>query len=172
VARALLDQGRALDDLHAAVAAARSLDLGRFDETRLRGREMGEAASVVSAFQEVRDALLDLQQRFAAQPDGAVLDGRDIGTIVCPAAEAKLFVTASAEERARRRMVELAERAEPADYAAILADIRRRDERDSTRSAAPLRQAADATLLDTTTLSPDAAFAEALAIVEGIRGRR
>jgi CMP/dCMP kinase len=171
VARMLLDDGRALSEEEAAVAAAKSLDLSRFEEGRLRGREMGEAASVVSAFQAVRDALLDLQRRFAAQPGGAVLDGRDIGTVVCPKADGKLFVTASAEERARRRCRELLARNEPAEYEAVLADIRRRDERDSTRSAAPLRQAEDAIRLDTTELDPEGAFAAAVEIVETIRRR-
>jgi CMP/dCMP kinase len=171
VARALLDAGIALADAEAAVRAARDLAVDRLDEARLRGREMGEAASVVSAFQPVRDALLDLQRRFAAQAPGAVLDGRDIGTVVCPEAQVKLFVTASAEERARRRHLELEARGEPADYETILADIRRRDERDSSRSAAPLRAAGDATLLDTTALDTDAAFAAALDVVETARRR-
>src|SRR5829696_8951657 len=134
VARALLDAGRELTEEQAATAVARDLDLARFDEARLRGREMGDAASVVSAFQRVRDALLDLQRGFARQPGGAVLDGRDIGTVVCPDAHVKLFVTATAEERARRRYNELIERREPADLAGILAEIRRRDERDLMRS--------------------------------------
>ena len=171
VARSLLDHGRSLSEEEAAVAAAKSLDLNAFEDARLRGREMGEAASVVSAFPAVRDALLDLQRRFAAQPGGAVLDGRDIGTVVCPRADGKLFVTASAEERARRRCRELLARNEPADYETVLADIRRRDERDSTRSAAPLRQAEDAIRLDTTELDAEGAFAAAVEIVETIRRR-
>jgi CMP/dCMP kinase len=171
VARALLDAGRELTEEQAAVAVARDLDLARLDEARLRGREMGDAASVVSAFQPVRDALLDLQRRFARQPGGAVLDGRDIGTVVCPDAHVKLFVTATAEERARRRYNELIERREPADLAGILAEIRRRDERDSTRSAAPLRRAPDAAALDTTALDADTAFGAALAIIEKARRR-
>ncbi len=171
VALTLLDQGRPLTDEGAALAAAKALDLSRFDEARLRGAAMGEAASVVSAFQPVRDALLDLQRRFAAQPGGAVLDGRDIGTVVCPGAEAKLFVTASAEERARRRHRELMEREGAADYEAILADIRRRDERDASRQVAPLRPAPDAVLLDTTALDADGAFRAALAVVERVRSR-
>src|SRR5215210_7420597 len=168
VARALLDAGRALTEVGAATIVARELDLKRFEDERLRGREMGDAASVVSAFQPVRDALLDLQRRFAAQPGGAVLDGRDIGTVVCPNAEAKLFVTASPEERARRRCNELVARGEAAELALILAEIRRRDERDSTRSAAPLRRADDAFMLDTTSLDADGAFRTALAIVEEV----
>ena len=166
VARALLDRGVGLADEAAAAPVARDLDLGRFDEGRLRGREMGEAASVVSAYPSVRAALLDLQRRFAAQPGGAVLDGRDIGTVVCPDADAKLFVTAEPEERAGRRHRELVGRGEAADYAAILADIQRRDERDAMRSTAPLRAAGDAMLLDTTRLDPEAAFWAAVALVE------
>ena len=171
VARALLDAGQVLDNIDAATLVARGLDLARFDEASLRGREMGEAASVVSAFQPVRDALLAFQRRFAERPGGAVLDGRDIGTVVCPDAAVKLFVTASAEERARRRCNELVLRAEPAALEAILLDIRRRDERDSSRSVAPLRPADDAVLLDTTALDADGAFRAALAIVEDLRRR-
>jgi cytidylate kinase len=171
VARALLDAGRELDEVDAATAIARDLDLARFDEERLRGREMGDAASVVSAFQPVRGALLAVQRRFAAAPGGAVLDGRDIGTVVCPDADAKLFVTASAEERARRRYNELVARRETAELEAILVEIRRRDERDSSRSVAPLRPAGDAILLDTTNLDADGAFTAALAIVEDLRRR-
>jgi CMP/dCMP kinase len=171
VARALLDAGEALTRVEAATLVARDLDLSSFDEERLRGREMGEAASVVSAFQPVRDALLDLQRRSAHQPGGAVLDGRDIGTVICPDADVKLFITASAEERARRRFNELIARGEPAELEAILADIRRRDERDATRSIAPLRQAANAVALDTTELDAEGTFRAAVAIVEKARMR-
>jgi cytidylate kinase len=169
VALAVQEAGWPLSDAAAATRAAASLDPARLDDPRLRGREMGDAASVVSAFQPVRDALLDWQRRFAAQPGGAVLDGRDIGTVICPHADIKLFVTAAPEERARRRHLELSARGEAADLAAILADIRRRDERDTSRSAAPLKAAEDAVVLDTTTLDADAVFAAALAIVERAR---
>lgn len=165
VALAVQEAGRPLADAGAATEAATSLDPARLDDPRLRGREMGDAASVVSAFQPVRDALLDWQRRFAAQPGGAVLDGRDIGTVICPHADIKLFVTAAPEERARRRHLELRARGEAADLEAILADIRRRDERDTSRSAAPLKAAKDAVLLDTTTLDADAVFQAALAII-------
>ncbi len=114
--------------------------------------------------------LLAWQRRFAADPQGAVLDGRDIGTVVCPEAAVKLFITASSEERARRRHRELAGRGEAATFAAILADIEARDARDASRSAAPLRMAADAVRLDTTELDADAAFDEARDIVERTRG--
>jgi CMP/dCMP kinase len=165
VARALIDAGLQLDDEAAASHAAAALDPARLDDPRLRERPMGAAASVVSAYPSVRAALLAFQQRFAARPPGAVLDGRDIGTVVCPTADIKLFVTASAEERARRRHLELSAHAEPADFAAILDDIRRRDERDTTRRTAPLRPAADAIILDTTALDAEAVFRKALKLV-------
>jgi cytidylate kinase len=130
---------------------------------------MGEAASVISAYAPVREALLDFQRQFAAQPAGAVLDGRDIGTVVCPLAELKLFITAAPEERARRRHLELLARDEPEEFTAILDDIRRRDERDLNRSLSPLRAADDAILLDTTNLDADATFRAALEIVEARR---
>jgi cytidylate kinase len=169
-ARSLMEAGERLDDEAKAVAAARGLALIDFDEERLRGREMGEAASVVAAIPGVRQALLDMQRRFAARPGGAVLDGRDIGTVICPQAQAKIFVTASPETRANRRALELARRGEKVDYATVLDDIRKRDERDSSRSSAPLVAAEDAVVLDTTALDIDAAFRAALAIVESRRG--
>jgi cytidylate kinase len=161
----MLDGRWALQDEARAARIAAELDIAMIDGERLRGREMGEAASIVSAFGPVREALLAYQRRFAAQPGGAVLDGRDIGTVVCPQAEVKLYVTASPEERARRRHRELAGAGEETSYEAVLADIQRRDLRDETRSAAPLRSAEDAILLDTTNLDAEAAFAQALAIV-------
>ena len=164
-AAALFDQGRDLGDVNAAVAAARGLALTDFDEARLRSREMGEAASVVAALPAVREALIQAQRNFAQRPGGAVLDGRDIGTVICPGADVKIFVTASPEARAQRRALELASRGEKIDYGAILADIAKRDARDSGRAAAPLRAAPDAALLDTTRLGVEAAFAEALRIV-------
>ncbi|MGO9774520.1 MAG: (d)CMP kinase [Roseiarcus sp.] len=168
-AASLLDADRDLRDVDAAIAAARGLSLTEFDEARLRGREMGEAASIVAALPEVRAALIEAQRNFAARPDGAVLDGRDIGTVVCPRADVKIFVTASPAARAQRRALELAQRGESADYGAILADIARRDARDSGRADAPLRAAPDAALLDTTGMSVEAAFAQALRIVESRR---
>ncbi len=169
VAKALLDAGRPLDDREGAVAAALALDPTAFDEQALKRYEVGEGASVVSALPEVRAALFNFQQEFAAGPPGAVLDGRDIGTVICPNADAKLFVTASPEERARRRTLELRGRGEPADQDAVLADLLRRDERDRSRRAAPLVQAADARLLDTTHLDIDAAFRAAVSLVEAAR---
>ena len=168
-AAALIAADRDLYDEAAAVAAARGLGLTDFDEAALRAREMGEAASVVAAMPGVREALLDAQRAFAARPGGSVLDGRDIGTVVAPHADVKIFVTASAPARAQRRALELAQRGQRADYDAILADIQKRDARDSGRSAAPLRAAVDASTLDTTHLSIEAAFAEAVRIVEAAR---
>ncbi len=171
-AASLLDADRDLHDVDAAVAAARGLSLTEFDESQLRGRAMGEAASIVAALPEVRAALVEAQRNFARHPGGAVLDGRDIGTVICPQADVKIFVTASPEARAQRRALELAERGEKADYAAILADIAKRDARDSERSDAPRRAAADAVLLDTTRMSVETAFAESLRIVESWRRSR
>ena len=168
-AASLLDADRDLRDVGAAVAAARGLSLTEFDDARLRGREMGEAASIVAALPEVRAALVEAQRNFARRPGGVVLDGRDIGTVICPQADVKIYVTASPEARAQRRALELAQRGEKADYAAILADIAKRDARNSGRADAPLRAAADATLLDTTRMSVEAAFAEALRIVKSRR---
>ena len=165
-AAALIAEDRALTDENAAVAAARGLGLTDFDEAALRGREMGEAASVVAAIPAVRAALIEMQRAFARRPGGAVLDGRDIGTVICPDADAKVFVTASPAARAQRRALELAQRGERADYAAILEAISRRDARDSGRDAAPLRAADDAVILDTTKLSVEEAVARAIAIVE------
>jgi CMP/dCMP kinase len=166
VARDLLGRDEPLSDAEAATRAAGALDPAGLDDPRLRSREMGEAASIVSAFPGVRDALLAFQRRFATQAGGAVLDGRDIGTVVCPDAELKLYVTASPEERARRRQRELAQSGQPADLGDVLSDIQRRDARDQGRQNAPLRMADDAVLLDTTVLDAEAAFRQALAIVE------
>lgn len=168
VARVLMDGNVPLTDRDAAAEVAQKLDVSHLeDDSRLRGAAMGEAASVVSAYQPVRDALLAFQRQFGEQKPGAVLDGRDIGTVVCPDADVKLFITAAPEERARRRHLELLRRGEQAEYEMILTDIRRRDERDMNRSTAPLKAAADAVTLDTTHLDPDAAFQAALTIVEG-----
>jgi cytidylate kinase len=163
---ALLDEGLPLNDVEAATAAARGLSLVDFDEERLRSREMGEAASVVAALPPVRAALIDLQQRFATCERGAVLDGRDIGTVICPNAQVKIFVTATPETRAQRRALELAARGEKADYNSILCDVKKRDERDGSRSVAPLKPAIDAIVLDTSELDIEEAFHAALAIVE------
>ncbi|ACK83249.1 MAG: (d)CMP kinase [Methylobacteriaceae bacterium] len=169
VALTLLDAGGDLDDTGAAARAASDLSAERLTDPRLRERAMGEAASRVSSVPEVRAALLSWQRRFAEAAEGAVLDGRDIGTVVCPDARVKLFITAAPEERARRRHRELLGRGEETTLAAILADIRARDARDSSRAAAPLKAAEDAVVLDTTELDAEAAFAEAVAIVERLK---
>lgn len=148
------------------VATARGLseqDLARGD---LRTAEAGQAASRVAAIPEVREALLEYQRRVARTEGGAVLDGRDIGTVICPEAEVKLFVTASDEVRARRRWQELGGAAAPMTEAEMLADLRRRDARDAGREAAPLQRAADAVVIDTSGLSIPDAVAQAVAIVE------
>jgi cytidylate kinase len=164
-ARVLMDEEKDLNDVSAAIAAARGLALTDFDEAALRGRHVGEGASIVAAMPDVRQILIAAQQNFARRAGGAVLDGRDIGTVICPDADVKIFVTASPEARATRRSLELAQRGEKVDYSTILDDIRRRDERDSGRSTAPLRPAEDAFLLDTTRLDIDGALKAALAVV-------
>jgi cytidylate kinase len=170
VARALLDAGHRLDDPAGAAAAARSLQPEALDEVALKGHAAGEAASVVSAIPEVRAALLQLQQDFAAAAPGAVLDGRDIGTVVCPHADVKIFVTAAAPVRARRRALELRAQGQSADESEILADINRRDARDSSRPLSPLKPAPEAHILDTSDLDIEAVLASAIAIVERVRG--
>jgi cytidylate kinase len=160
------------DDQAAALKAAQSLDPSVYTEDQLRSPGAGEAASQVAAIPAVRSALLEFQRNFAAAPPGAVLDGRDIGTIVCPDADAKLFVTAQPETRAQRRHLEHARRGDDLSYENVLADIRRRDERDSGRAVAPLKPAEDAILLDTTELGIEAAFQAALDLVESVLNER
>jgi cytidylate kinase len=169
VAKTLLDAGERCDDAVRAVEAAKALDLARFDEAALKTQAVGDAASIVSAFPEVRAVLVVLQRAFAASPAGAVLDGRDIGTVICPNAEVKFFVTASPEVRAHRRAREFALQGQATDEAAVLADILLRDERDRSRAVAPMKPAADAHLLDTTHLDIDAAFRAAVDIVNAAR---
>ena len=172
VAKAVLDNGFKPDDRQAATTLARSLDLAHLDEAALKTPKVGEAASIVSAFPEVRAALVTFQREFAAKPTGAVLDGRDIGTVICPNADVKVFVTASAEVRARRRTAEYRAQGRKIDEATVLADILKRDERDTKRAVAPLKQAPDAHLLDTTHLDIDAAIRAAIDIVEATRAGR
>lgn len=164
VGRRLLDLGADPREAAAAEAAARALAPADLDRGDLRGPEADRAASAVAAIPGVRAALLDWQRDFGRR-NGAVLDGRDIGTVVFPEAPVKLFVTASVEERARRRWLELQGRGVAADPAAVEAELRERDARDAGRAVAPLRPAADASLLDTTALDAEAAFAAALALV-------
>jgi cytidylate kinase len=158
VARDVRKAGGALDDPAAAAAAAASLDPASLDDPGLRDPGQGEAASVVARFPQVRAAVLEYQRAFARRPEGAVLDGRDIGTVVCPDADVKLYVTASPEVRAERRYRERLERGEPATLQAVLEDTRRRDARDGGREASPMRPAEDAFLLDTSNLDIEAAF--------------
>jgi cytidylate kinase len=172
IAKAMLDAGHALDDKPRAIAAARALDPAGFDEKILKRHAVGEAASIVSAFAEVRSPVLGFQRDFGRSPPGAVLDGRDIGTVVFPDADVKILVTASPQERARRRALELQAAGAKVSEAEILADILRRDERDTMRSVAPLKAAPDAHLLDTTHLDIDAAFRAAVEIVEAVRAGR
>lgn len=149
------------------VAAAQALSKADLDdEDRLRGAEAAQAASKVAVLPDVRAALVDFQRAFARRAGGAVLDGRDIGTVICPQAEVKLFVTASAEVRAHRRFLELKAKGGDTTEEAVLADVIARDERDSGRATAPLRAAGDAVRLDTSHLSIDAAVAEAVRVVE------
>ena len=159
-------------DEAAATAAARALDPTHLEDPELRTRAAGELASQAAVFPAVRAALLDFQRQFAAQAGGAVLDGRDIGTVICPDATAKLFVTASPEVRAERRYLQLSHAGETVSFEDILADIRKRDERDSHRSAAPLVQADDAVLLDTSKLTISQAADAARRIVEDARTQR
>jgi cytidylate kinase len=173
-ARDVRRSGKALDDAEAAAAAARLLDPATLDDPELRGPGAGEAASIVARFPAVRAALLAFQREFARRPPGAVLDGRDIGTVVCPDADVKIYVTATPEVRARRRYLELQGRGEAATYDGVLADIRRRDERDAGRDASPMRPAEGAFLLDTSNLDIEAAFDAAVGVIlrkAGQRGR-
>ena len=172
VALAMLEGGHTLTDVAKAEVAAATLDIGRFGDPELKSARVGEAASIVSAIPEVRAALLAFQQDFAAHPPGAVLDGRDIGTVICPDADVKIFVVAAPEVRARRRYLEFKAAGHPVTEADILSDIRKRDERDTSRAAAPLKAAPDAHVLDTTNLDIDRAFAAAADIVELVRKRR
>ena len=168
----LLEAGGSLDDEAAATQVARSLDVADVSEDpRLTTGEAGEAASRVAGHHGVRAALLELQQGFAAQAGGAVLDGRDIGTVIAPDAPAKLFVTAAPETRADRRWKQLTARGFDIAFDDMLADIQRRDERDAGRGSAPMVQAEDAVLLDTTDMGIEAAFDAARRIVEAARAK-
>lgn len=166
VAAALLAAGEELGDVAAGLRAADALTEAALQNPALRSGPMSEAASVVAALPKVRERLLAFQLAFAARPTGALLDGRDIGTVICPSAPVKLFVTASVEERARRRALEMAGRGEPADEAEIRQKLIERDARDRDRAASPLMQADDAELLDTTKMSIEQAVEAATAIVE------
>jgi cytidylate kinase len=159
VGLSVLRAGGDPDDAAAAVAAAQGLDPAQFDDAALRNEAVGAAASKVAVIPAVRQALLRLQRDFARKAPGAVLDGRDIGTVVCPHADVKLYITASPEVRARRRQKELGS----SDYEAVLADIRARDGRDSSRATAPLAAAPDAVIIDTSEMAVDVAINAAIA---------
>ena len=171
VARDVAKLGFPLDDTWAGLAAARSLDPGTLDDPALRGEEAGEAASIVAKMPAVRTALLDYQRAFARRMTGAVLDGRDIGTVVCPDAEVKIFVTAAPETRARRRFDELKARGAAVTYEDVLRVIKDRDARDAGRADAPMAMASDAVLLDTTDLDIEAAFDAAVGLIKRKIGR-
>ena len=167
----VLERGQDLGDPAAALAAAVSLDPAELERPEVRTRRAGEAASRVAVYPAVREALRDFQLDFAAREPGAVIDGRDIGTVIAPRAPAKLYVTATPEVRAHRRWKQLSDQGEAVTYDDILADIRVRDERDSARADSPMTMAADAVLLDTTEMTIDAAFDAARRIVETARSR-
>ena len=171
VGAAVLRTGGDLDNERVCGLAARALDRRHLEDPDLRSGAAGEAASRVAVHPAVRRALLDFQRAFATREPGAVLDGRDIGTVIFPEAQAKFFVTASVEARATRRWRQLSARDSAVTYDETLADIRRRDARDAAREAAPMRPSPDAVLLDTTDLDIDGAFDAARRIVEAARGR-
>ena len=168
VARRMLTYGLPLDNVSAAETAARQIDLTQLDREALSTHAIGEAASKVAVMASVRAILVEAQRAFTAALPGAVLDGRDIGTVVCPDAAVKLYVTASADVRATRRLREILDRGGAADYAAILADIERRDARDMGRADSPLRPADDAHLLDTSEMDIETAFQTAKTIINDV----
>jgi cytidylate kinase len=165
-AKALLDAGLPLDDEAAAARMAAELDLANLDRTVLSRHDVGEAASKIAVMPAVRRALVEAQRTFSRKMPGTVLDGRDIGTVVCPDAPLKFYVTASPEVRARRRYDEVVANGVTADYAAIFEDVKRRDERDMGRADSPLKPAEDALLLDTSEMSIEAAFQAAKTIID------
>jgi cytidylate kinase len=172
VAYEMLQQGWPLDDEAHAIEAAWQIDLGTLDREALSAHEIADAASKVAVIPEVRRILVEKQRAFARNPAGAVLDGRDIGTVVCPDADVKLYVTASAEVRAGRRLRDIQSRGGWADFAEILADIVHRDARDMGRTDSPLKPAADAHLLDTSEMAIEAAFLAAKAIIDDAMAKR
>ncbi|WP_011582917.1 MULTISPECIES: (d)CMP kinase [Chelativorans] len=172
VAKALLDAGLPLDNEIEAERAARAVDLARLDREVLSAHTVGEAASKIAVMGPVRRALVEKQRAFALQVPGAVLDGRDIGTVVCPDADVKLYVTASAPVRAERRWREILATGGHAEYGEILADVERRDARDMGRTDSPLKPAADAHLLDTSEMDIETAFLNASSLVERVFAER
>jgi cytidylate kinase len=172
VAHRMLEYGLPLDNVSAAETAARQIDLSRLDREILSQHAVGDAASRVAVIPTVRRILVEKQREFAQTPPGAVLDGRDIGTVVCPDADLKLYVTATAEVRASRRLAEIEARGGTAEFAQILADIQKRDERDMGREDSPLRPAHDAHLLDTSEMDIETAFQAAKTLAEMAMARR
>jgi cytidylate kinase len=167
----VLAAGRTLHDVTAAVTAARNLDPATLSDPALRLEKYGEGASIVAAIADVRAELLAFQRNFASQPGGAVVEGRDIGTVVCPGADAKIFVVASAASRARRRYMELIAAGVETTEEAVLAEIEERDRRDRERPISPMRPAEDALLLDTTELDIEEAFAAAVEFIDKVARR-
>lgn len=172
VAHRMIVGDLSLDDENLAVEAARSVDLANLDKGPLSAHAVADAASRVAVFPHVRRILVEKQRAFAKQPGGAVLDGRDIGTVVCPDADVKLYITASPEVRAGRRLRDIESRGGTARLEDILADILKRDERDSARADSPLRPAEDSHLLDTSEMSIEAAFRAARAIIDDALAKR
>jgi cytidylate kinase len=166
VGLAVLRAGNAPENKAEATYAAQNLDTAGLEDPAISGDRAANAASKVAAIPTVRAAVLEFQKEFAARPPGAVLDGRDTGTVVCPDADIKFFLTASAEERARRRDKELQARGEASIYARVLAEIKERDQRDTTRPVAPLRAAENAAVIDTTDMDADAVFAAAWDVIQ------
>lgn len=166
LAKALIDQSQPLSDENIAVETAKTIDLAKLDRIVLAAHDIGEGASKVAVIPAVRRILVEKQREFANQPAGAVLDGRDIGTVVCPDATVKLYVTASAEVRAKRRFDEVLMRKGDADFEEIIDDIERRDARDMGRTDSPLKPAEDAHLLDTSTMDIETAFRAAVFIID------
>lgn len=165
-AKALLDAGLPLNDEPLAAEMALKLDLAGLDRSTLAVHEIGEAASKIAVMPSVRKALVEAQRRFSIKPPGTVLDGRDIGTVVCPDAQVKLYVTASADVRAKRRLDEIVAGGGEANYEAVLADVIKRDDRDMNRADSPLKPAEDAHLLDTSKMGIEAAFQAAKVIID------
>src|SRR4029077_20992825 len=172
VAKAMLDAGADLNNEMLAVSAALELDPEKFGNPVLKTQAVGDAASVVSAIPKVREVLLNFQRQFAADPPGAVLDGRDIGTVICPHADVKIFVVADPVVRARRRTLEARARGAEAAEAGVLGDILTHHERDRNRAVAPLKPAADAHTLDNSNLDIEAGVRAAIAIVEAVKATR
>jgi cytidylate kinase len=172
VARDVRRAGRPLEDTAAAIAAAERIDPDSLDDPLLRSAEAGEGASVVARIPDVRASLLAYQRAFSRRPPGAVLDGRDIASVVCPQADVKIYVTASLEERARRRKLELEAKGTRLGYEEVLEQLKVRDKRDSERAAAPMLRAPDAHLLDTTELDIETAFRTAVALIDRLAGQQ